>query len=144
MTNARRLHSSNLGFIDNIVPGVPSHAVTVKKCFQLLCAESTKRTYFCLSSTHTFGKFFLSLLWILWCLWYFATQHKQLALVNGQYWGSFRSQGKSRTIEGQKLSSYITLGSIPVDQLNNTFRCWQSFLFQKHGTHYQTPNSAIL
>lgn len=56
MTNARRLHSSNLGFIDNIVPGVPSHAVTVKKCFQLLCAESTKRTYFCLSSIHTFGK----------------------------------------------------------------------------------------
>lgn len=52
----------NLGFIDNIVAGVPSHAVTIKKCFQLLCTESTKCTYFCLSSLHTFEKFLLSLL----------------------------------------------------------------------------------
>lgn len=31
MTNASLLHSSNLGFIDNIVAGVPSHTVTIKK-----------------------------------------------------------------------------------------------------------------
>lgn len=131
----------NLGFTDNIVPGVPSHTVAIKKCSRLLCTESTKHTYFCLPSIQGFERFPL-------CQSYeFCGTNSILpSKINScgkrlarEY---CRSCGKTRTIKSRKMVSWTLPGSLPVDQLTSTVRCWQSFLLSE--PQAQLPGSKQL